>query len=124
MRWSYSYTTLVKEPRWSLESVKTVAAREDGLRFSLTRALRFFPTRAACLLAARSTVAALTLRDFVETKHQNPDVCDVYAVKMEGKGWYVKLTMLEEPDGDVVMLLSLHPLEHEIRTASGHKVTP
>lgn len=114
----------MKAPHWSLDTVKTVAAREDGLRFSLTRALRFFPTRAACLLAARATVASLTRRDFVETLNQNPDVCDVYAVKMEGKGWYVKLTMLEERDGEVVMLLSLHPLEREIRTASGHKVTP
>jgi len=94
------------------------------LRFSVTRALRFFPTRAACLQAARATVAVLTVRDFVETLHQNPDLCDVYAVKQEGKGWYVKLTMLEEPDGDYVMLLSLHPLEREIRTASGHRVTP
>ena len=94
------------------------------LRSSLTRALRFFPTRVACLLAARATVAALKQRDFVETLQQNPDVGDVYAVKSDGKGWYVKLTMLEEPDGDVVMLLSLHPLEREIRTASGHKVTP
>jgi hypothetical protein len=114
----------VKASHWPLEKVKAVAAREDGLRFSLTRALQFFPTRAACLLAARSAVAALVPRNFVETKHQNPDVCDVYAIKVEDKGWYVKLTMLDEPDGDVVMLLSLHPLEHEIRTASGHKVTP
>src|SRR5207248_8354947 len=107
-----------------LAEVKRVAAKEDGLRFSLTRALQFFPSRVACLQAARSTVAALSQRDFVETIHQNPDVCDVYAVKTEVKGWYVKLTMLEEDDGDVVMLLSLHPLEREIRTASGHKVTP
>jgi hypothetical protein len=114
----------MKAPHWPLETVKAAAAREDGLRFSLTRALQFFPTRTACLLAARSTVTALTQRDFVETRQQNPDVCDVYAVKKVGKGWYVKLTMLEEPDGDVVMLLSLHPLEHEIRTAAGHKVTP
>lgn len=111
-------------PYWPLEVVKEIAEREDGLRFSLTRALQFFPTRTACLLAARATVAVLTKRDFVETNHQNPDICDVYAVKIEGKGWYVKLTMLEEENGDVVMLLSLHPLEREIRTASGHKVTP
>src|SRR5438874_94986 len=114
----------MKAPHWPLETVKAVAAREDGLRFSLTRALQFFSTRAACLLAARATVAGLTRRHFVETKQQNPDVCDVYAVQMDGKGWYVKLTMLEERDGEVVMLMSLHPLEHEIRTASGHKVTP
>ena len=67
----------MKKPHWPLDIVKGVAAREDGLRFSLTRALRFFPNRAACLLAARSTVAALIQRDFVETIQQNPDLCDV-----------------------------------------------
>jgi len=114
----------VKTPHWSLATVKAVAARDSGLRFSLTRALRFFPTRAACLRAARTTVAALTQRDFVETLQQNPDLCDVYAVQREGNGWYVKLTLIEEPAGEVVMLLSLHPLEHPIQTASGHQVTP
>ena len=114
----------MKVPHWPLETVKAVAAREDGLRFSLTRALPFFPTRAACFVAARSTVAALSHRDFVETLQQNPDLCDVYAVRIERKGWYVKLTLLEEEDGEVVVLLSLHPLEHEIRTARGHRVTP
>jgi hypothetical protein len=70
---------------------------------------------------------------FVETKHQNPDVCDVYAYEAEPalsaivggaevqcRAWYVKFTLLP----DEVLLASFHPLEHPIRTARGRKVEP
>lgn len=65
-------------------------------------------------------IAALGEKDFVETKHQNPDVCDVYAVLVDARGWYVKFTLLPEK----VFLISFHRLEHPIRTARGHEVIP
>lgn len=70
---------------------------------------------------------------FVETKFQNPDICDVYAYQATPpitatvagteracQAWYVKLTLLPEH----VLLVSFHPLEHPIRTARGKKVIP
>jgi hypothetical protein len=108
-----------------LATVKAVAARPGGLALSLTRAKAFFPTAAAAFGAAKRVVADLKESDFVETLLQNPDLCDVYAVVTGGAGWYVKLTMrVEEATGDVVMLISFHPLARPIRKANGHEVKP
>jgi hypothetical protein len=65
-------------------------------------------------------IADLAEKDFVETKHQNPDTRDVYALTIETRGWYVKLTLLPEQ----VLLISFHPRAHPIRTARGHEVKP
>jgi hypothetical protein len=114
--------------------VKDVAVKPDGIRMSLTRALEFFPSEAAAKAAAFQMFASLTEQMFVETKHQNPDVCDVYAyvanppiesvvneVLVFRSGWYVKFSLIPEQE---VLLVSFHPLEREIRTARGRKVSP
>ena len=75
----------------------------------------------------------LTEASFVETKFQNPDICDVYAyqssppimarvgsAEIACRAWYVKLTVLPEH----LLLVSFHPLERPIRTARGRKVMP
>jgi hypothetical protein len=75
----------------------------------------------------------LTENAFVETRHQNPDLCDVYVYEADPPiiarigdseasccAWYVKFTLLPEQ----VLLISFHPLEHPIRTARGKQVMP
>ena len=114
----------VKKPHWDLAAAKALCVTRDGLALSKTRAVAFFPSLAEAYACARSTVAGLSAASFVETLHQNPDVRDVYAVKNGGKGWYVKFTILSGPGNDKVFMLSLHPLEREIRLANGKKVVP
>lgn len=109
-----------KKPHFSLPDVKATMQRIDGLYLTKTKAEASFPSHAQALAAARAMIAGLTEKDFVETKQQNPDACDVYAVVIGTRGWYIKLTLLPEQ----VLLISFHPLEHPIRTARGHQVKP
>lgn len=107
----------MKAPRWALATVQALAAAPDGLRVLKTRALDSFPDRRAAYAAARSMIAGLTLGDFAETVRLGLDEADVYGVKREGQGWYVKLTVREE--SDLVVLISFHPLEHRLQTNRG-----
>lgn len=109
-----------RTPHFSLVDVKAIAKERDGLRLSRTKAEASFSTPMQALVAAKAVIEGLTEKDFVEVKHQNPDVCDVYAVVFDARGWYVKFTLVP----DQVLLISLHPLEHPIRTARGHEVKP
>ncbi len=108
-----------KTPFFPLLDVKNIARRKDGLHLSRTKAEASFSSLIQALAAARSMIDSLTERDFVETKQQR-DPCDVYAVAIEERGWYVKLTLLPEQ----VIVISFHPLEHHIWTARGHEVKP
>jgi hypothetical protein len=116
-----------------LAEVKKVAASPDAILLSKTRARVFFATPRVAAEAATRMMRELTDTAFVETKFQNPDICDVYAYQaippitamVAGtericRAWYVKLTLLPEH----VLLVSFHPLERPIRTARGKKVTP
>ncbi len=81
------------------------------------RALVFFKTRDAAVQAARQTLLNLTVRDFCETLQLTWDRADVYGVRLEGAGWYVKLTIDESiPEGAVI---SFHPLERPLKTNAG-----
>jgi hypothetical protein len=116
-----------------LKEVKTIAASPDAILLSKTRARVFFATPRLAAEAATRMLTELTDSAFVETKFQNPDICDVYAyqaalpitamvdrTEVACRAWYVKLTLLPEH----VLLVSFHPLERPIRTARGKKVTP
>lgn len=109
-----------RKPYFSLTDVKAIAQERDGLRLSRTKAEANFSTPKEAIAAAKAMIAGLTEKDFVETKQQNPDTCDVYAVTIEARGWYVKFTLMPEQ----VLLISFHSLEHSIRTARGHEVKP
>ncbi|HEX7505227.1 MAG TPA: hypothetical protein VF550_00545 [Polyangia bacterium] len=106
-----------RKPFFPLLDVKKIAQRKDGLHLSKTKAEASFSSFAQALDAARTMIALLIERDFVETKQQR-DPCDVYVVVMGNRGWYVKLTILAER----VILVSFHPLERPMRTARGHEV--
>ena len=62
-------------------------------------------------------IASLTIGSFAETVQLGLDEADVYGVKREGRGWYVKLTVREE--SDLVVVISFHPLEHRLQTNKG-----
>jgi len=113
--------------------VKAFVAFPDAILLSKTRARAFFSTPRLAAEAAVQMLRELTEEAFVETKFQNPDVCDVYAyqprqpilARLAGaevacRAWYVKLTLLP----DHLLLVSFHPLERPIRTARGRKVMP
>lgn len=123
----------MRTPHFKLEEVKLVAASPDAILLSKTRARVFFATPRAAAEAATRMLRELNEAAFVETKFQNPDICDVYAyqatppimgmvagAERSCQAWYVKLTLLPEQ----VLLVSFHPLERPIRTARGKKVTP
>ena len=124
---------MARTPHFNLTEVKDVAASPDAILLSKTRARVFFATPRLAAEAATRMLRELTESAFVETKFQNPDICDVYAyhatppitamvagTEMACRAWYVKFTLLPEH----VLLVSFHPLEHPIRTARGKKVTP
>ncbi|MGD0838999.1 MAG: type II toxin-antitoxin system MqsR family toxin [Polyangia bacterium] len=105
-----------RTPHWPLERVKTLAA-EGKLFIQRARALQFFPDRGAAMEAAQDVIANLTRRSFAETKTQTYDTCDVYGVRWQDEGWYLKICIDEtEPE---VVVISFHPLEHPLRTNGG-----
>jgi hypothetical protein len=105
-----------KTPHWSLDLVKTLVA-DDKVFIQRTRALAFFEDREAAKEAVKKVFSTLTLRSYAETKIQTYDTCDVYGVRWEGDGWYLKLCVDETmPE---VVVVSFHPLEHPLRTKGG-----
>jgi hypothetical protein len=104
------------KPYWPLERVKAIAAESGRLQVKRGRAANFFSSMGDALACARETILALSERNYAVTKHQ-ADVCDVYGVKIEGDGWYLKLCIDES--APTVVVVSLHPLDHPIRTRGG-----
>ncbi len=110
-----------------------MAESPGAVLLSKTRARAFFSTPLSAAEAALRMFTELTENAFVETKFQNPDICDVYAYEAQPpimalvagrevtcRCWYVKFTLLPEQ----ILLVSFHPLEQPIRTIRGRKVTP
>lgn len=65
-------------------------------------------------------VGQLLEGNFAQTIEQNFVVCDVYGIKIEGAGWYVKLYLDFDGAGeDVVVCMSFHPLEKPLVTNGG-----
>lgn len=79
----------------------------------------FFDSPEAAMTAAQEVIQSLRIVDFVRTIEQAEDICDVYALARQGRGFYLKLT-LRPP----VIVISLHPLENPTTTASGREVKP
>lgn len=113
-----------------------MAAREGRIALDEARArdevLRFLSDFLAAYPLAADVLLALTEGDFVETvslKPPHPGAYDVYALGLSASialrhrvpacGWYLKLQLQEDLYGESVFLVSLHPLEHDIRRAGG-----
>jgi hypothetical protein len=76
-----------------------------------------FPTPAEALAMARQVTDLLNIDHFSETTQLSVDKADVYGLRVEGRGWYVKLYIDDEvPE---VTFISLHRLEHPIETNGG-----
>lgn len=101
-----------KQPHWTLDEVKKLAT-EGKMLLSKTKAESFFPNPAVAMAKAKTVIAELAVSQFAESLHQT-DICDVYGVKFDDKGWYLKLTI----DG-LLVVVSLHPLERPLKTNSG-----
>ncbi len=82
---------------------------------SRTRASAFFATETEARRVATSAIAALSDLDFSHTTQQRDD-CDVYAVVIDGRGFYLKVTIIMGPR---LMVISLHPLEYPLRSKKG-----
>ncbi len=106
----------MKGPHWPLERVKRLSA--DGKLFlQRTKALDSFESPRAAYEFAQETIRDLTERSFVESMQHTYDVMDIYGVRIETMGWYLKLYIDEEvPE---VTVVSLHPLERAIKTRGG-----
>jgi len=91
---------------------------KDGLEILWSRAAQFFASRTEALVAARAILAGITNKDFARTIALAHDIANEYGVRWAGAGWYLKLT-IDETVPEVVVI-SLHPLEHPLRTNRGH----
>ena len=103
-------------PRWRLDKVKALVA-EGKFEVLYKRAAAFFETRHDARAAAEAFIRAVELRHYAGTKPLGIGECDEYAMPVNGAGWYLKITIDESMPG--VVVVSLHPLEHPIRTRGG-----
>ncbi len=101
-----------KKPYWDLENVKALAA-SGKLFLTKTKAEKSFPDPGTAMATARATIGDLTERQFAETLKQI-DTCDVYGVRINASGWYLKVTIDE-----LLVVVSLHPLLKPLHTNSG-----
>jgi hypothetical protein len=106
-----------RTPRFPLERLKKLAAQPGGLFIQRGRALDSFETVSEAYAVAKRVIGELELTSFAQTVKLTYDVADVYGVKLEGNGWYLKVTIDESiPE---VAVISFHPLERPIRTNGG-----
>ncbi len=105
-------------PHWKLETVKLTAARAKGLVFNRKRDRIAFPFVGDPEPFLQAVIAGLTERDFSETTTEIRSVADVYAAKVEGKNYYLKLTMFNVTDGPVVVI-SFHAPAYPMKTNRG-----
>lgn len=112
------------------------AARDERVSLDEARArnevCRFLSDFVAAYRFAAEVLLELNDDDFVETASLNPPHpgdYDVYAIGLASSialrhgvpacGWYLKLQLQEDLYGESVFLVSLHPLEHDVRRAGG-----
>ncbi len=105
-----------KTPHWDIDKVKELAANGKMI-LSATKALASFPTFEAATHAAATVIAGLHPGIFSETLAQTT-MCDVYGVKWNSKGWYLKVTIDPDPE-DELIVVSLHPLARPMKTNTG-----
>ena len=109
-----------------LEAIKELLAAD---RFKASRTRASEPVAAKCRCTYREArtrikelVERLTSKDFCETTIQQfSQKWDVYAIRDDSCGWYIKLGISPSNlDGDdEVVIVSCHPLEKTIKTRGG-----
>ena len=110
----------MKQPHYSLERVRELT-REGKIWLSKGKAMNSFDTPKAAYEFAARVAELLSVEHFSETVTLVWEVADVYGIRIDDAGWYVKLYIDEtEPEASFI---SLHPLARTLKTNSG-KVNP
>lgn len=105
-----------KGPHWPIDRIQSFV-REDKVFIQKTRALSFFPTRKDAYRTIKDVALSLSVSMFSHTQQLTYDTADVYAVRIDGAGWYMKLYIDESvPE---LTIISFHPLERPLRTRGG-----
>lgn len=105
-----------RKPHWNIDKVKDLAAK-GKMTLSATKALASFPSFDAAALAATTVIAGLHQGLFAETLVQTT-LCDVYGVRLNSKGWYLKVTIDSDPEEELIVV-SLHPLARPLKSNTG-----
>ena len=80
------------------------------------KCIAYFADFDAAAAAVKSVAAKLSAMDFAHRKPEQLDECDVYGVAYEGRNYYFKVTVAA---GQSVAVISLHPLQHALKTKRG-----
>jgi hypothetical protein len=105
-----------KKGRWPLATVKKLVG--DG-RVAVTHsACDLFPSRTEALVTVCAAIEGLRGTDFAHRSQLALHEADVYGVRIDDRGWYLKLTVVEDR-GQLVLVISFHPLEEPLRTRGG-----
>ena len=106
----------MKQPHYQLDRVKTLV-QNGQLWICKGRGLNHFNTPREGIEFAKRVTQILAERHFSETVSLHTGKADVYALRVDDVGWYIKLNIDE--DGPETTFISLHPLEHPINTNAG-----
>jgi Motility quorum-sensing regulator, toxin of MqsA len=105
-----------RAPHFLLVRVKALVAA-GSFFVQETKAQAFHETYRQAALAVREVCAQLTERQFARTESLTWDEADVYGVRYQQRGWYLKLTIDEAiPE---VAIISFHPLQRPLWTNAG-----
>lgn len=104
----------------SIARLQDLALRQGRLYVTVGRASSFFSSRFVAERAARQVIAALTPGQYVHTENLMTGPADVYGVDIDGTGYYLKLYIDER--APEVVVVSLHPPEHPLRTRDGRVI--
>ncbi len=108
---------MTERPHWSLAEIRKLAARE---RLVLTHAAcDHFSTRGEALDWIHGVVADLRTENFAYTVKLEVHTADVYGLVVDGCGWYLKLTLEKDARGELVLVISCHPVEYPLVTRGG-----
>src|SRR5262245_1882806 len=109
------------QPGFALDAVKDLCEKR-AVSFRRTSAMDHLIAERGTYLAgvafAVEVIQSLTEDDFVEPAHLSRDDTDVYGKVVDGKGWYIKLT-IEDGFTEKLLVISFHPPRFPLRTRGG-----
>lgn len=100
-----------------LQTVKSLA-KADQFVVGAGRATTFFDDAATARAAIRQAIATLTALNFAHTAQLPSGLFDVYGLRHDEGGWYLKLALLQI-QGHRLFIVSFHPLKFPLQTCGG-----
>ena len=107
----------MSQPRHNLREVQALA-KADEFVVGMTRAAAYFDDAVAARAAIASAIGALGPMAFAHTDQMPSGPFDVYGVRREDAGWYLKLAIVHM-QGRRLFVVSFHPLEFPLQTRGG-----